>query len=632
MLKASNPPETITVVGNDGIVYDYNTIKSAVVAIGGNYYFRHDTANVVLVKDDEGKLRFYRTNSPLICLDSDGQTILKKQAFLTPEGIYHNKKSKNIVKIGDSFFRKEYCIAINNDWYLRTDPAIVKIYDENGFILKKDAVLLSRKYYPKTERYLRTDNQRTVLLLDGELILKGDATEIYNPELDRFEYYYSMDNRLKNLAQILYDFQDKTNPQEDRLVYKKALATSVFNGNDLNTNWFNTLMLAPGHSLHVIPKNKEAYFQKIIKEVITPRYESKLDKIVKMLNSQYSDCDETENVAKVFKHIPKPFAGKQELYRSTLFSKPIKSKVFSKTGGLEYSFGLELETSDGLLHSEHVEELGLFCVGDRSVGAGEYVTPPMMGNDGIEHLELVCDMLNKTTLVDDRCGVHVHVGSLFTKTDKHPTPSKIQSPSFSKQFLINSINLGALLEEELFKSLPQNRKPTLYHCHSIKRFKGINTTNFDTYLGAYIFGPKEWWLDPTENCPYKLFNFADYKLNANRNSDSQLGTWADGRYKWLNLIPSYTRSPHRTIEFRIFSGTTNFKKVRMYLLTSMAFTYFADNCTKDIVDGITLSQVFETSFAGHDDLIAELNLFYKERTALFNRKNIYPALNLPFLK
>ena len=54
---------------------------------------------------------------------------------------------------------------------------------------------------------------------------------------------------------------------------------------------------------------------------------------------------------------------------------------------------------------------------------------------------------------------------------------------------MNAIRLGCYLEEELFQSLPKSYSyivPLL----PIRRWAGITKENFDAYVGAYIFGPK----------------------------------------------------------------------------------------------------------------------------------------------
>ncbi len=623
-------PETITIEGENGRVREFKAIKDAVVCIANKYYRRDDDVRITLVRNQEGKMRFFRKDSPLICKDEEtGQFILKSECFKTEDGVFLNKKSPNVVEISGQYYRKAYCKEVGNKWYLKTDQSLVKCPLNGSVFVKGTGIKLSEIHYPKLNEV--APHLKTKVLSDGETVLAEDSQE----------YFCSKDAVLKTMFRhtagnirwfnVLYDFQDKTNPQEDRLTLKPTPETEYLAG--MGDGTYAEIIISPNMGSVYVHKALRPYIQDCIDKYITPRYMTKCDEARKSINKNFSGLDERENVAKTFVLVPKPYAGKQSIYQPNTFGTPIHSRTFTKTGGLQYSFGVEFETSQGLIKDkEKLEELQLFCVGDRSVGSAEYVTSPMMGDNGMDVLERISDELNKRTLVDDRCGVHVHVGTLWKAKEKGEVPKAKQAPSFSDQFIMNSINLGAAIEAELYSSLPPNRQPCLYHCHSIKRFAPITPKNFETVLGAFIFGPKEWWKEPNDQCHEKLFNFDHYKLGPDRNKNSKLGTWAEGRYKWLNLIPSYTRTPHRTIEFRIFNGSTDFIKIRAFVLTSMAFTYVADNVPKLCVPGTTLSQVFNAAYPKYPSTIKFLEDYYGEMKERYNRKQIYPNLNLPFLK
>lgn len=609
-------PKEIEIVGHPGRKYKYSDVRTTVVKIKDLYY-RKDSKEIVKIQTPNG-LRFFREKSPLIIKLDDGTHILKSQAVKTEDGVYLDPTSPDVVKINDKYVRKLFCVAINNKWYLKTDPLLVVDRKHGNYIFKETATLLNESLYGKNQW---APSDKVIKTKEGEVCYAEDCMRVYDFEKD--DVAYTRKGAKSKYVNILIDFQDKTNPQEDRLVFISAEADEI-------TKYCVSITLVEGISTtYSIPKTKLKYFQDAIDKYIMPRLLADIEKLRAKVNKNFSDLDPKENVAKMFKNVTRPWPGKQEIFKPASFRVPVIGKTFTKTGGLKYSFGVEFETSQGLLPNKAAEDVGLFIVGDRSIGAAEYVTAPMKGDAGIEMLEAQCNALRKHTLVDDRCGVHVHVGSLFSPTEAKLTPTPKEAPSFDKNFLINSIRLGAYIEEELFESLPSSRVPTLYHCHSIRRFKNINETNFDTFLGAYIFGPKEKWLDEHGE-PVEPFKMSQYKLSKDRNQNSELGVWAEGRYKWLNLIHSYTRSRHRTIEFRIFSPTTVFEKVYAYVLTSMAFTYVVDNKSGIIKEGVTLSQVFDAAFPKHAEIRKFLNDFYAERKAKFKRKNIYPKLE--FLK
>lgn len=631
-LEKANSPEYITIEGETKQQYRYKDIKSSVVCITNKYYWRHDDSRVVPIKTKDNKIRYYRLNSPLIARDENtGKYFLKTSFFKTEEGIYLNPESADVCKIGDKYYRKAFCVEINNRWYIKSDPQLHKCYVTGNYFLKTTGTVLSPQWY-KNERNVVSRDVTTVTTVSGHLVRKDDAYAILNVNTGKVEYFHA-DEVPKNpkFVNVLFDFQDKTNPQEDRVVQRQALATDVNEGLQKGTVIsYHIIPEGPGYYLPVALK---PYFDECVETYIMPRILTKLAEVKKKINNKFSDLDDQENVAKKFMIISKPFPGKHPISRPPNSTVPVRSRTFTRTGGLQYSFGIEFETSQGLIQNEAaLNELHLMAVGDRSIGAGEYVTAPLMGDNGIQLIEQACQLLNEETLVDDRCGLHVHIGSLFQPTKLRDVPNVKQAPSFSKQYLMNCVNLGALIEEELYSTLPPNREPTLYHCHSIKRFAPITDKNYATNFGAYLWGPYEWWLAPNEKCRESLWKFEPYTLGSGLNQRTQVGQWQEGRYKWLNLLPSYHEKKNKTTELRIFSGTTVFEKVYAYILTSMAFVYAADNHPEIIKPGVRLEDLFRLAFPKHENLQIFLYEFYKARKEKFNRKNIYPKLDLPFLK
>lgn len=614
---------TIRIEGEDAPV-DYARVKDAVVKIGDCFFWRHDGQRIQWVTNKAGKKRAFRMNSPLIVSNgATGNKMLKSEAILTEDGIWLDPSSEDVVKIGNKYHRRVFCTSINGAWYLKSDEAVMRCAFTNKYFLKANGISLDAKLY---DNAIVSPETKTVTDYLGRTVRAEDCRRVWNLETEQWVHYpvnvCSAANKLcnGNTVDIVYDFQDKTNPQEGRLEQRKVFRDQL-------TKIGIAQITFPSGDLLSVPATRRTFFEEQIATYIMPRYLSKQDEIRTKINANYDDLDENENTAKTFKHVAKPFDGKRDLHRASSFGTPIESKNhFNKTGGLEYSYGVEIETSEGLLSAERVEQLGVLQVGDRSVGSAEYVTSPLRGDAGITHLKELAEILNNYTLVDNRCAIHVHVGSLVRKGEPK------QTPSFSQQMLINAIRLGTIIEPELFACMPPSRKPTLYHCHSIMRWKDISKTNYNKYMGAYIFGEKEWWLAPTDHCPTKLFDFEPYKLDGRHfNDTTTVGTWANGRYKWLNLIPSYLARPNKTLEIRIFPGTTVFEKIYMYVLFSLAFVYVADNCPKIIKPGLTIEDMLTAAF-GDTPLKNRVVDFFEERKKKFKRTKIYPSLDLPFLK
>jgi hypothetical protein len=134
----------ISIVGHSGEV-EYGKVKSAVLCLSGKYYFKDDTVNLVPVSVN-GKEKKYRRASPLIIQLSDGSYGLKKDCIITKDGA---------VQLDDgSWTMKHFTVDIDNKRYLISDPDIVKDSTTGAYILKSNSILLSPKYYQRSDLYV----------------------------------------------------------------------------------------------------------------------------------------------------------------------------------------------------------------------------------------------------------------------------------------------------------------------------------------------------------------------------------------------------------------------------------------------------------------------------------------------
>jgi hypothetical protein len=591
-LKASS---MIEIVDHDP--KPYGKVKEAVIFLGGLFYYKSDTVNLVKVTDKAGKKRLFRKNSNLVKEIAPGKFIHKSQAIQTEDGIWLDKNDSSTVVVDGKVTRRDYTVDINGKLYFKSNPNIRVCAMSSTYGLIDDMIKLSIKAYPK-ERYVNKTHQAHVvdtehgpiLLSDSRLVITaaGDVVYCHRSETDRAE-----------VTTVFHKFRDATNPQLDRI------DTALMFTKDVPTHAVNCTEI--GHRVH---KKHLAAVLKIYNEVILLREANAAAAMKALL--KYADDGPDENQAKSVKKILNPFPGKANIYTPNNMEAVI-SKTTKLTGGLKYTFGVEIETSQGMLPNNAAENLKLKIVGDRSIGAGEYVTGILHGDEGIKLLKQQCDALARCTFVDDKCGIHVHIGGM--KDTKN-----VAEAVFDRHFCINMIKLCCQIEREIYNSCPPSRKPTLKHCHSILRWADINETNWKEYLGAYVFGPEETWSRPWSFTPFKYGSEGHSKRD-------RVDTWCGGRYKWLNLVHILTKSSFSTAEIRLFAGSTNFDKIYNYVLTSMALVWFAENKPGLIEKGgVTLSQVFEKAFKLNPDLIKRLNDFYSERTKRFadKRGNLYP--------
>ena len=580
-------PDTIINVEGNTRNYTYREVQDSVIKLGDKFYFKDDTERLVRVSDN-GKYRLFRKQSPLVVHVGGGKYVLKKDAIYTEDKVWLSKE--NVVYVDGKPVRSAYCTEIDGRQYMLTDKELVKCVFTRKYCLKNRAVALSPKYYDNL--YSAPDQvHNLVKTCDGYIKIGDSMVLISNEGVAETVHILSIKSELIN---VFYRFKDETNPQADRIDLAHALSSSKH-------------MFKHHEGLRVlIHKTMYVEIDNIYTNVIELAQREATDKIRQQINKKFSDAGPDENNAPIINPKYQTWPGKQQIYGYE--GTPVLSKTLKEVGGIGYTFGVEFETSAGLLSAEQAAKIDVKAVGDRSIGAAEYVTGILHGDAGIERIKDICKMLSENTLVDDRCGLHVHIGGIAAP--------RVDVPDYNRNFAIQAIKLGCLIEEDLYKISPPNREPTLYHCHSIQRWKDINDKNWKDYLGSFVFGPKESWSEPFD---FKLYSYG----GEGRKGTNSVATWCGGRYKWLNLVHIATRSSAKTCEFRIFAGTTNFDKVYAYILTALAFVWLIENRPSLIADGMTLDKMVHEAYKKSPKTLEWLLDFFAKRREKFKRDRIY---------
>lgn len=282
----------------------------------------------------------------------------------------------------------------------------------------------------------------------------------------------------------------------------------------------------------------------------------------------------------------------------------IKSPTNSIAEGLPYTMGVEIEVSHGFIPQyKSYLNYNLSCIRDGSINGGdggpEYVTGILKGDSGFKHLQDICLAL-KDCKVNHTCGVHVHVGNI----------------DFTKQFLVNSYVLALLIEDELFTFLPKSRRNNRY-CRKLKPLS----------LKVALDNSKEnVELEANYN---KLFKYISYgKVNNpnfeyNKNKQHPMGAKCGynhdtPRYCWLNYVPAMFNTRGNgsySLEIRNHSGTTNFIKIRNWILLFMAIVAFAERHPDLIKPGITISDILDKIYPRKAN---SLKLYFKTRQSKFS--------------
>lgn len=298
------------------------------------------------------------------------------------------------------------------------------------------------------------------------------------------------------------------------------------------------------------------------------------------------------------------------------------SKTFLSFEGLQYTFGVEMETVSGIFTgSEIVKEIvpnyNMSSVHDGSLrdadGSGpwgaEYVTGVLKGDNGLKHLHSITDLLSKKCTVDRRTSVHVHIGSL----------------KWNSEEIVYAYILGKMLEDEIFSMMPKSRANNEY-CKKLKalNFDAVSESNF---YKEYKKNIKTLYADVFSTVSNILVPDSCYNKKSvhPRGRHGGYDRATDHRYSWLNftniIFNQRGNFNSKTIEFRCHSGTLSYKKIHNWIKICMAFVEYVHVGKKEIMDAvfsgrkITLEQVIKKVYPKTNSRLLE---YISIRKNLFN--------------
>ena len=259
------------------------------------------------------------------------------------------------------------------------------------------------------------------------------------------------------------------------------------------------------------------------------------------------------------------------------------SPTFSMSNGMRYTFGIEIETSDGTMDRNDWEDLNISSMYDGSTSGPEYVTGVLKGDYGFNHLKKVCNAVkNSNHQTNSRCGVHVHVGGVF-----------------NRRFTIMLLRLSYQLQDEVFRMMPPSRINNTY-CKYIPTWASkITFQDFREKLGKFIYN-------------------ADTTLDKSHNKKHRHDKYASTRYRWVNINNFSTASGRPTVEFRNHGATMSYEKIRNWTLICMSIVRYAESNQKRIynnVESITLKDVLIDGLGVN--IASQVYKYYEKRVSDF---------------
>jgi len=581
----------VKVDGKEVLIDEAN--KKLLVKIGPKYFWKTSDA-VVRVITGKGK-KYYRKNSRLLDQDILGDYMLKTNTVISPDGWKLNKYSPEVIQFTDRNGNEAYDLEhffenIDGILYHDMDARIITCKISGRKMFKDDATLLDKSLYGP-DSYVHNSE---AVELDGKIVYSGHVIDVVCPD--------GRTKKASSQEKTVLVFNGKVNENADTVLSYIDMDTALASDIDkfLTSRKYGILY------------TESSNLEEVIKDFEDRVWKAKSRSIRK--NITLTDGGSNENSAEaVYPHATSLTGGKK--YFSPNKKSPVLSSTRRMTGGIGYTFGVEVETTAGLIPVETCNNLGLSIFGDRTIPAAEYVTGVMNGDAGVNRLKEIYKEVSKNCYIDDKCSTHIHIGGI----KGNPL---VDTPQFNRRFSALSIMLGTQLEKELYQIQPKSRNPTNRHCKSIMEFAGNKIEDAKKTIAKYVF-----------ECP---------SLDRDANIKATLGKWTPSRYKWLNLVNCNSDNRRRsaygdnessgfkTIEFRLWAPTSDFDTVYNYLLISMAFVWFVENRQSRIIKGgLTLSDVIKLAFKRNRSIYNRLSNFITESKLRYKRENPYsePSYN-----
>jgi len=253
----------------------------------------------------------------------------------------------------------------------------------------------------------------------------------------------------------------------------------------------------------------------------------------------------------------------------------------------KYTFGLEFETSMGIIPEIDCFKSGLIPLRDGSITGVEYATVKLEGLKGFNLLKKQLELLRNHTHFNKDCSLHVHLGG----------------------FPLDSKKLW-----RLYKTI-YNITEDLYH-----------------YVPLYSFNTEKFKSNGKSYCS-KLPRVSDFsKFFSYITGHSFLGSFTQPhpndvtrerkwqipqRYMMCNFVNMFCYNVNKTIEFRFLTPTFNMEKILTWLYIFNAILIYAETCndTTSSLDTI-LRSVYPK------DLYIKLNVqLFKLSTLRINQSN-----------
>lgn len=289
-----------------------------------------------------------------------------------------------------------------------------------------------------------------------------------------------------------------------------------------------------------------------------------------------------------------------------------------------YTFGCEIEVSNGSIQNYYLNKLGTTICKDGSIGyTPEFVTIPLSKGKGLQTIINLFDLVKEKCDTSHHCSLHYHFGN-FNNT---------------RQFIVSLYKLIVLIQSDLYQMFPSYKKDP----HFLNKEKNYCKPLPDILLNNNIvdFKRKEsfkFFINENYKNIFKFLlegNIPSQRYNKkNKNHPKGDLKWQrNSRYTIVNFMNLFF-SNRNTIEFRLHEGTVNSKKAINWFFICLSILKYADKNSLEILKGkkINLMNVLNyfKDYENNPELSETLIEYYEFRKNYYSNFEYYNDDDMDF--
>ena len=250
---------------------------------------------------------------------------------------------------------------------------------------------------------------------------------------------------------------------------------------------------------------------------------------------------------------PKRYEAAESFHIFKDAQKVLEDVQYPLSNELNYTFGLEFETSMGYIPQEICFRDGLIPLRDGSISGIEYSTVVLEGNRGLNLLKQQLDTLKKYTKFNKECALHIHMGG-------YPV---------DPIYIYALYSLWYAVERELVckEYVPRRTFNTSAYKANGKDYCSMLSGRASTFEQLFERSTGKKYLGSlVQPHPADMEKKAKWNIKA--------------RYYGLNLINMLCYKGPKTVEFRFLRPSFNYRKITLWLYILNAVLKYAESLAK----------------------------------------------------